>query len=76
MLCYQAKQALQDPAVAGNEDSLQIRLECFVDVMIRSSEREVLNEVAKVQEFFIAMDPDEFTSEEEAEAFMKYLKGQ
>jgi alpha-L-fucosidase len=76
MLCHESKKTLQDPAFAGNSDALQLRLECWVDVMRRSSEDEVRNELARAYEWFPDLDPDEFINEEEAEAYNEYLKGQ
>jgi hypothetical protein len=73
MLCYQSKQAFQDPTIHGDMDNLQLRLECFVDVMRRSSEQEAMNELSKVQEFFVDLDPNEFINEEEAAAYAEYL---
>ena len=74
MLCHQSKLAVSDPTIGGNNDALQIRLECFVDLMTRMSEHEVRNELAKVQEHFVELDPDEFMNAEEAEAYNDYLK--
>jgi hypothetical protein len=73
LLCHGYKQAMQDPTVAGNEDSVQIRLECLVDVLRRSSEDEARNELAKVLEWFPELNPDDFINEEEAAAYAEYL---
>ena len=76
MLCYQSKKAFEDPSIGGNTDALQIRLECFVDVMRMATEYDARNELAKVQEHFVELDPDEFINEDEAQAYSDYLKGQ
>jgi alpha-L-fucosidase len=76
MLCYQSKLALQDPAIHGDMDNLQLRLEVFVDVMRRSSEDEVRNELAKTLEWFPELNPDEVSSDDEKQAYIDYLKGQ
>ena len=76
MLCHQSKLAFQDPTIHGDMDNLQLRLEVFVDVMRRSSEDEVRNELAKTLEWFPELDPDEFINEDEAQAYSDYLKEQ
>jgi alpha-L-fucosidase len=74
MLCHQSKLAFQDPSIGGDSDGLQLRLECWVDVMRRSSEEEVRNELAKTQEWFPDLNPDEYINEEEAAAYADYLR--
>jgi alpha-L-fucosidase len=74
LLCYAYKQAMNDPTVAGNEDNAQIRLECLVDVLRRSSEDEARNELAKVLEWFPELDPDEVSFDDEKQAYIDYLK--
>jgi hypothetical protein len=76
LICHAYKKAMEDPTIAGNEDNVQIRLECLVDVLRRSSEDEVRNELAKVMEWFPELDPDEVSSEDERQAYIDYLKGQ
>lgn len=47
---------ITDPTVAGNDDNLQIQLECLTDYLIRATDEQIKDEVAKAQEFF----PDGF----------------
>jgi alpha-L-fucosidase len=64
---------MEDPSIAGNDDNLQVRLECVVDVLRRSTEAEVRNHLARVQEYFVNLNPDKYVNEEEAAAYAEYL---
>ena len=50
MLCHEYQNLHSDPTIRGPED-IQLRMEAFVDVLMRMSEHGIRNHIALVQEY-------------------------
>lgn len=50
MLCHEYQNLHSDPTIRGPED-IQLRMEAFVDVLLRMSEHAIRNHIALVQEY-------------------------
>jgi hypothetical protein len=55
MLVCQYDKVSRDPSTRGPE-GLQIQLECYTDLLIKMTPQAILNEVARVSEFFPSWD--------------------
>jgi hypothetical protein len=57
---------MSDPTIAGNNDSLQVYLENYTDIVVRMTEHDLKNEIAKVSEWFPdGMDLSDLVEDEE-----------
>ena len=51
LLALRYKKIHEDPTFNGDQGNLQLQLEVYTDVVCRMNEHELLNELARVEEF-------------------------
>lgn len=73
LLIHAYKTAFSDPTCGRSSRALEARLEAFTRAIKAMPEGEVRNELARALEWFPGVNPDEFISEEEANAYYEYL---
>lgn len=76
MLIHAYKKAFTDPTCGRTSSALETRLEAFTRAIKAMSEGDVRNELSRALEWFPGVTPDEFISDDEANAYYEYLNNE